>query len=100
MFPLSWVQVMGQDVKKEVPLQFKLRAKFYPEEVMEELIQDITRRLFFLQVKEDILTDEVYCPPESAVLLASYAVQAKYGDYNKTNHNKGYLINDSLLPRR
>uniref|UniRef100_A0A3P8VTD0 Ezrin a n=1 Tax=Cynoglossus semilaevis TaxID=244447 RepID=A0A3P8VTD0_CYNSE len=101
---ITWLnyekKVMGQDVKKEVPLQFKLRAKFYPEEVMEELIQDITRRLFFLQVKEDILTDEVYCPPESAVLLASYAVQAKYGDYNKTNHNKGYLINDSLLPRR
>lgn len=41
---------MSQDVKKENPLQFKFRAKFYPEDVAEELIQDITLRLFYLQV--------------------------------------------------
>ena len=37
-------------MKKESPLQFKFRAKFYPEDVAEELIQDITLRLFYLQV--------------------------------------------------
>lgn len=42
---------MNQEVKKETPLQFKFRAKFYPEDVAEELIQDITLRLFYLQVK-------------------------------------------------
>jgi len=36
-------QVLGQDVKKEVPLQFRFRVRFYPEDVAEELIQDITR---------------------------------------------------------
>lgn len=41
---------MSQEVKKENPLQFKFRAKFYPEDVAEELIQDITLRLFYLQV--------------------------------------------------
>lgn len=41
---------MNQEVKKETPLQFKFRAKFYPEDVAEELIQDITLRLFYLQV--------------------------------------------------
>ena len=44
------VQVTQQDVKKENPLQFKFRAKFFPEDVSEELIQEITQRLFFLQV--------------------------------------------------
>ena len=34
---------MNQDVKKETPLQFKFRAKFFPEDVSEELIQDITQ---------------------------------------------------------
>ena len=43
-------KVLSQDVKKESPLQFKFRAKFYPEDVAEELIQDITLRLFYLQV--------------------------------------------------
>uniref|UniRef100_A0A2R9BR71 FERM domain-containing protein n=1 Tax=Pan paniscus TaxID=9597 RepID=A0A2R9BR71_PANPA len=100
----TWLQlnkkVTQQDVKKEKdPLQFKFRAKFFPEDVSEELIQEITQRLFFLQVKEAILKDEIYCPTETAVLLASYAVQAKYGDYNKEIHNPGYLANDRLLPQ-
>uniref|UniRef100_UPI00398E8F4F radixin n=1 Tax=Pristiophorus japonicus TaxID=55135 RepID=UPI00398E8F4F len=93
-------KVTQQDVRKENPLQFKFRAKFFPEDVSEELIQEITQRLFFLQVKEGILNDEIYCPPETAVLLASYAVQAKYGDFNKEVHKSGYLASDRLLPQR
>ena len=44
-------KVLSQDVKKESPLQFKFRAKFYPEDVADEIIQDITLRLFYLQVR-------------------------------------------------
>ena len=52
-------------------------AKFFPEDVSEELIQEITQHLFFLQVKQSILTMDIYCPAAAAVLLASYAAQAK-----------------------
>ncbi|KAL7080551.1 hypothetical protein ACQ4LE_000597 [Meloidogyne hapla] len=93
-------KVLKQDVKKEPILQFKFRAKFYPEDVAEEIIQDVTLRLFYLQVKDLILSDEVYCPPDQAVLLASYAMQAKYGDYIKDKHLPGTLANDRLLPQR
>uniref|UniRef100_A0A667Y477 Moesin a n=1 Tax=Myripristis murdjan TaxID=586833 RepID=A0A667Y477_9TELE len=93
-------KVTAQDVRKESPLLFKFRAKFFPEDVSEELIQEATQRLFFLQVKEGILNDDIYCPPETAVLLASYAVQAKYADYNKDVHSPGYLSSDKLLPQR
>ena len=50
---------------------------FYPENVAEELVQEITQHLFFLQVKQSILSMDIYCPPEISVLLASYALQAK-----------------------
>lgn len=57
-----------QDVKKENPLQFKFRAKFFPEDVSEELIQEVTQRLFFLQVthhKEDVaISDMMPMVPE------------------------------------
>lgn len=96
----SAAQVSAQEVRKENPLQFKFRAKFYPEDVSEELIQDITQKLFFLQVKEGILSDEIYCPPETAVLLGSYAVQAKFGDYGKELHKSGYLGSERLIPQR
>jgi len=93
-------KVTAQEVKKESPFQFKFRAKFFPEDVSAELIQDVTQRLFFLQVKDAILSDEAYCPPETSVLLASYAVQAKYGDNDETKHRKGSLAKDRLLPER
>jgi len=99
---VTWLKlnkkVLGQDIKKESPLQFRFRAKFYPEDVAEELIQDITTRLFYLQVKNAILSDEIYCPPETSVLLASFAVQAKYADYSKELH--GSFANDRILPQR
>jgi len=93
-------KVAAQDLKKETPLQFKFCVKFFPEDVSEELIQEVTQKLFYLQVKENILKEDVYCPPETAVLLASYAVQAKYGDFNKDKHNPGFLAKERLLPQR
>ncbi|XP_065057552.1 moesin/ezrin/radixin homolog 1-like [Rhopilema esculentum] len=101
---VTWLKlnkkVTQQDVKKDTTLQFKFRAKFFPEDVSEELIQDITQKLFFLQVKDGILTGDVYCPPETSVLLSSYAMQAKYGDFDKKAHQPGFLANDRLLPQR
>eukprot|EP00052_Salpingoeca_macrocollata_P019761 m.164627 g.164627 ORF g.164627 m.164627 type:complete len:587 (-) comp21064_c0_seq1:25-1785(-) len=101
---MTWLKmnkkVLAQDIKKESPITFRFRAKFFPEDVTEELIQEITQRLFFLQVREAILCEDLYCPPESSVLLASYAVQAKYGDYTPEVHRPGFLANERLLPAR
>ncbi len=51
-------------------------------------------------MKDSILTDEIYCPPETCVLLASYAMQAKIGDFDEDIHQPGVLLNERLLPRR
>uniref|UniRef100_A0A671KXQ2 Radixin-like n=1 Tax=Sinocyclocheilus anshuiensis TaxID=1608454 RepID=A0A671KXQ2_9TELE len=65
-----------------------------------KLNKKVRLSLPLLPVKEAILNDEIYCPPETAVLLASYSVQAKYADYNRDIHKPGYLTNDRLLPQR
>ncbi|XP_026717581.1 merlin-like isoform X2 [Athene cunicularia] len=52
------------------------------------------------KVKKQILNEEIYCSPEATVLLASYAVQAKYGDYDPNFHEPGFLAHDELLPKR
>ncbi|KAJ8973030.1 hypothetical protein NQ317_012635 [Molorchus minor] len=79
-------------------LHFKV--KFYPEDIGEELIEAVTIDFFFLQVKSAVLKDEIYCPADTCVLLASYALQAKYGDYNKDEHNEDILKRHKLLPER
>ncbi|KAK6313498.1 NF2, moesin-ezrin-radixin like (MERLIN) tumor suppressor a [Coregonus clupeaformis] len=101
---VAWIKmdkkVLDQDVSKEEPITLNFLAKFYPENAEEELVQDVTQHLFFLQVKNKILEEEIYCPPEASVLLASYAVQAKYGDYDPNVHKPGFLAQEELLPKR
>uniref|UniRef100_A0A6I8N8U5 Merlin n=1 Tax=Ornithorhynchus anatinus TaxID=9258 RepID=A0A6I8N8U5_ORNAN len=101
---VAWLKmdkkVLDHDVSKEEPVTFQFLAKFYPENAEEELVQEITQHLFFLQVKKQILEEKIYCPPEASVLLASYAVQAKYGDYDPSVHKRGFLAQEELLPKR
>lgn len=48
-------QVLDHDVSKEEPVTFHFLAKFYPENAEEELVQEITQHLFFLQVPLSML---------------------------------------------
>ncbi|KAF5300803.1 hypothetical protein FQR65_LT09106 [Abscondita terminalis] len=80
--------------------KLKFRVKYYPEDVSQELIEDITIQYFYLQVRSAILSDQIYCPPETSVLLASYAAQARHGDYNAKIHNNGFFKKERLLPDR
>ena len=41
------------DVPKTDPMHLLFLAKFYPEDVSEELVQEVTQHLFFLQVDHE-----------------------------------------------
>lgn len=102
---LSWLKpdkkVLDQGVNQtNGGCVFMFYAKFFPEDVNEELVQEVTQHLFFLQVKQAILSMDIYCPPEASVLLASYAVQAKYGDSDSDACEPGMLAKENLLPQR
>ncbi|RXG64028.1 Moesin/ezrin/radixin-like protein 1 [Armadillidium vulgare] len=93
----------GAVKSKERESHKKLSLRFQYLEISHSystLLLVIWIRLFYLQVKNAILSDEIYCPPETSVLLASYAVQAKYGDYSTEVNKPGFLSNDRLLPQR
>ena len=56
--------------------------------------------MLYLQVREYIHTSRLYCPPEHAFLLASYAVQARYGDHDISVHKPEQITKLKLLPPR
>eukprot|EP00048_Salpingoeca_helianthica_P023380 m.24009 g.24009 ORF g.24009 m.24009 type:complete len:581 (+) comp8601_c0_seq1:2526-4268(+) len=101
---LAWARmhkkVSQEDFPKDSPVVFHFLARYFPESAEDELIFDVTRRLFFLQIKDSIIREEVYCSPETAVLLASLAVQAKYGDHIPELHRPGFLAAEVLIPSR
>lgn len=77
----------------------RFSVKYYPEDVS-ELIEFVTIEYFFNHVKSIIINDEIFCPADTSVLLVSYALQAKYGDYNKSDFNEDFLKKQTLLPER
>lgn len=98
-----WLQndktICGQDVQKDASdgsFHFLFLVKFYPEDVEPEIILDVTRHLFFLQIREAILSMNLYCSPEASVLLASFAVQAMHGD---CSDDVGPIDLDKHLPK-
>ncbi|KAH8315396.1 hypothetical protein KR067_003000 [Drosophila pandora] len=103
---VSWLKMDKRVRDQRVDLQannntyvFSFYAKFFPENVSEELIQEITQHLFFLQVKQSILSMDIYCRPEASVLLASYAVHVQYGPYDYETYKDGMLAGGELLPK-
>ena len=73
---------------------------FYPEDVVNELIQEVTQHLFFLEVKEKILKQEIFCPSETSVMMAAYVAQAQFGEYDERVHKTGCLSIDTLIPQK
>lgn len=76
-------KISSLDIDKD-SLNFNFGVQYYPEDVSEELVQDLTQKLFYLQVKKNILNEEIYCPADISVLLASYTLQVRYGDFDKS----------------
>uniref|UniRef100_A0A670YCL5 Band 4.1-like protein 5 n=1 Tax=Pseudonaja textilis TaxID=8673 RepID=A0A670YCL5_PSETE len=78
-----------KSIKKQVkigpPYCLHLRVKFYSSEP-NNLREELTRYLFVLQLKQDILSGKLECPFETAVQLAAYILQAELGDYDPIEH--------------
>ncbi|XP_063144878.1 band 4.1-like protein 5 [Candoia aspera] len=78
-----------KSIKKQVkigpPYCLHLRVKFYSSEP-NNLREELTRYLFVLQLKQDILSGKLECPFEIAVQLAAYMLQAELGDYDPIEH--------------
>ncbi|XP_038248724.1 tyrosine-protein phosphatase non-receptor type 3 isoform X1 [Dermochelys coriacea] len=86
-----------KQLKGGFPCTIHFRVRFFIPNP-NTLQQEQTRHLFFLQLKTDILEGRLLCPLNSAVVLASYAVQSQFGDYNSSVHLSGYLSNYCFIP--
>lgn len=91
----------GKSVKKQVGAnaQFWLAVRFYPPEPS-RLAEEYTRYLLCLQLRKLLLDGRMSAPKNTALLLASFTVQAELGDYNVSEHPPNYLSELCLLPKQ
>ncbi|XP_072949032.1 tyrosine-protein phosphatase non-receptor type 4 [Epargyreus clarus] len=91
----------SKSVKKQVGVnaQFWLAVRFYPPEPC-RLAEEYTRYLLCLQLRKLLLDGRMTAPKNTALLLASFTVQAELGDYNISEHPPNYLSDLCLLPKQ
>ncbi|KAJ8366367.1 hypothetical protein AAFF_G00360900 [Aldrovandia affinis] len=90
---------LKKQLKGIFPSCLSFRVRFFISDP-NSLQQEQTRHLYFLQIKNDIQEGRLICPLSSAVVLASYAVQAELGDHSPAAHVTGFLSGSHFLPQQ
>ncbi|XP_072326283.1 band 4.1-like protein 5 isoform X1 [Scyliorhinus torazame] len=90
-----------KSIKKQVkigpPYCLHLRVKFYSSEP-NNLREELTRYLFVLQLKQDILSGKLECPFDTTVQLSAYAIQAEMGDCDPSDHGPDFVSEFRYVP--
>uniref|UniRef100_A0A8C1THR3 protein-tyrosine-phosphatase n=1 Tax=Cyprinus carpio TaxID=7962 RepID=A0A8C1THR3_CYPCA len=90
-------KLIRKQLKRPSPHNLRFRVKFFvcdPSKLQEEYTRYSFSFFTFLHILYAVLP----CPQNTAVLLASYAVQAELGDYSHSEHLPGYLSEYSFIP--
>ncbi|XP_061732538.1 tyrosine-protein phosphatase non-receptor type 13 isoform X1 [Nerophis ophidion] len=94
---LSKVAPDGWKKKSDMSFNLFLRIKFFLDDV--NLIQHaMTKHQYYLQLRKDILEERTRCDMKNAILLASLALQAEFGDYQPELQGKTYFRVEHYLP--
>ncbi|XP_028629527.1 tyrosine-protein phosphatase non-receptor type 13 [Grammomys surdaster] len=97
--PEGWKEEPKRKGKAAVDFTLFFRIKFFMDDV--SLIQhNLTCHQYYLQLRKDLLEERVHCDDEAALLLASLALQAEYGDYQPEVHGVSYFRLEHYLPAR
>ncbi|XP_071509789.1 tyrosine-protein phosphatase non-receptor type 21-like [Diadema antillarum] len=99
-YKLRWVD-LEKPLKKQLDKNahdsmLRLGVMLYTTNV-QTLQHEITRYMYYLQLKSDIIEGILPCSVDQAVSLASLAAQAEFGDYDPTKHSVEFLQNNYVL---
>ncbi|XP_039960270.1 band 4.1-like protein 5 isoform X2 [Bactrocera tryoni] len=90
-------------IKKQVkigpPYTFRMKVKFYSSEP-NTLREELTRYLFFLQLKQDLLEGRLDCPDDKAAELCALALQSELGDYDEQVHTAATVSEFRFVPEQ
>uniref|UniRef100_A0A9J8DDD5 FERM, ARHGEF and pleckstrin domain-containing protein 1 n=1 Tax=Cyprinus carpio carpio TaxID=630221 RepID=A0A9J8DDD5_CYPCA len=99
---MVWLDLL-KPIRKQItrPKHTVLRfvVKFFPPD-HSLLLEELTRYLFALQVRQDLASGRLTCSDASASLLVSHIIQSEIGDFEETqfSQTKPFLI--SLLKKK
>uniref|UniRef100_A0A8C5AIJ4 FERM, ARHGEF and pleckstrin domain-containing protein 1 n=1 Tax=Gadus morhua TaxID=8049 RepID=A0A8C5AIJ4_GADMO len=84
----------GRGRPKHTVLRFVV--KFYPPDPA-QLLEELTRYLFALQLKQDLSAGRLTCNDSSSALMVSHVVQSEIGDF-EGSQSRSHLLNNNYIP--
>ncbi|XP_077077563.1 FERM, ARHGEF and pleckstrin domain-containing protein 1 isoform X2 [Siphateles boraxobius] len=96
---MVWLDLL-KPIRKQItrPKHTVLRfvVKFFaPDHSL--LLEDLSRYLFALQVRQDLASGRLTCSDASAALLVSHIIQSEIGDFEETQCRQ-HLLNTNYIP--
>ncbi|XP_077392480.1 FERM, ARHGEF and pleckstrin domain-containing protein 1-like isoform X1 [Festucalex cinctus] len=79
---------------KHTTLRFAV--KYFPPDHA-QLLEELTRYLFALQIKQDLSTGRLTCNDTSAALMVSHIMQSEIGDFEESQC-RSHLLNNKYIP--
>uniref|UniRef100_A0A8C9TC11 FERM, ARHGEF and pleckstrin domain-containing protein 1 n=1 Tax=Scleropages formosus TaxID=113540 RepID=A0A8C9TC11_SCLFO len=100
-FQRVWLDLLKPIVKqitrpKNMILRFMV--KFFPPD-QAQLLEELTRYLFALQIKYDLACGHLTCNESSAALLVSHIVQSEIGDFDEIQ-SRQHLLYNKYIPEQ
>uniref|UniRef100_A0A3Q0SQX2 FERM, ARHGEF and pleckstrin domain-containing protein 1 n=1 Tax=Amphilophus citrinellus TaxID=61819 RepID=A0A3Q0SQX2_AMPCI len=74
----------------------RFSVKFFPPDHA-QLLEELTRYLFALQIKQDLSCGRLTCNDSSAALMVSYIIQSEIGDFEESQC-RSHLLNNNYIP--
>uniref|UniRef100_A0A671W2F1 FERM, ARHGEF and pleckstrin domain-containing protein 1 n=1 Tax=Sparus aurata TaxID=8175 RepID=A0A671W2F1_SPAAU len=74
----------------------RFAVKFFPPDHA-QLLEELTRYLFALQIKQDVSIGRLTCNDSSAALMVSHIIQSEIGDFEESQC-RSHLLNNNYIP--
>ncbi|XP_071493670.1 uncharacterized protein [Diadema antillarum] len=96
---LDPTKTIKKQVKIGPPYTLRFRVKFYSSEP-NNLHEEFTRYLFFLQLKEDIRSGRLQVSYDTLLELCALALQSELGDYDPEEHGPELVSEFRFVPEQ
>uniref|UniRef100_A0A8C3TIK8 FERM, ARHGEF and pleckstrin domain-containing protein 1 n=1 Tax=Chelydra serpentina TaxID=8475 RepID=A0A8C3TIK8_CHESE len=95
---LDLLKPIMKQIRRPKHIVVKFVVKFFPPDHA-QLQEELTRYLFALQVKQDLVQGRLTCNDTSAALLISHIVQSEIGDFDETI-DREHLAKNKYIPQQ
>lgn len=95
---LDLIKPIIKQIRRPKTVVLKFVVKFFPPDHT-QLQEELTRYLFALQVKQDMVHGRLTCNESSAALLISHIVQSEIGDFDEAV-DREHLSKTTYMPQQ